>query len=71
MFVIAQDAQGKTRAQQRAVQVGAMAGEDVVIDSGLAAGEQVAASGSFKLHDAALVAVAQPVASATGAGAAK
>ena len=71
VFVIAQDAQGKTRAQQRAVQVGAMAGEDVVIDSGLAAGEQVAASGSFKLHDAALVAVAQPVASATGAGAAK
>jgi membrane fusion protein (multidrug efflux system) len=67
VFVIAQDAQGKTRAQQRAVRVGAMLGEEVVIDSGLAAGEQVAASGSFKLRDASLVAVAQPVASAAGA----
>ncbi len=35
-----------------------MLGDEVVIDAGLAAGEQVAASGSFKLREAALVAVA-------------
>jgi membrane fusion protein (multidrug efflux system) len=62
VFVIAKDPQGKTRAQQRAVRVGAMLGEEVIIETGLAAGEPVASSGSFKLRDAALVAVAEPVA---------
>jgi membrane fusion protein (multidrug efflux system) len=34
-----------------------MLGDEVLILQGLAAGEQVATSGSFKLRDAALVAV--------------
>jgi membrane fusion protein (multidrug efflux system) len=35
-----------------------MLDDAVVIEAGLSAGERVAASGSFKLRDAALVAVA-------------
>jgi membrane fusion protein (multidrug efflux system) len=42
------------------VQGGAILGDEVVIESGLAAGEQVAASGSFKLREGVLVAVANP-----------
>lgn len=60
VFVLAPDKQGKTRAQHRLVQVGAMLGDVAVIEKGLAAGEQVATSGSFKLQDATLVAVADP-----------
>ncbi|MGQ0657898.1 MAG: efflux RND transporter periplasmic adaptor subunit [Chromatiales bacterium] len=58
VFVLAPDKEGKTRAHMRPVKVGAMLGDEVVIDAGLAAGEQVAASGSFKLRDAVLVAIA-------------
>jgi membrane fusion protein (multidrug efflux system) len=47
----------KPRAQQRPVQVEALAGDEVVIREGLSAGEQVATSGSFKLRDSVLVAV--------------
>jgi membrane fusion protein (multidrug efflux system) len=57
VFVVAQDKESKARAQQRPVQVEALAGDEVVIREGLAAGEQVATSGSFKLRDAVLVAV--------------
>ena len=64
VFVIAADESGKTRARVRKVESGAMLGDEVVIRSGLAAGEPVAASGSFKLRDAALVAVVE----APGAG---
>ena len=60
VFVLAADAQGQVRAQQRTVQVAALLGEEVVLESGLSAGERVAAAGSFKLRDAALVAVAEP-----------
>ena len=35
-----------------------MLGDEVLIHAGLDAGEQVAASGSFKLREAALVAIA-------------
>jgi membrane fusion protein (multidrug efflux system) len=58
VFVIAADKEGKTRAHLRPVQSGSMLGDDVVVLSGLAPGERVAASGSFKLRDAALVAIA-------------
>lgn len=58
VFVLAADEQGQTRAQLRPVESGARLGDRVVIQDGLAAGEQVAASGSFKLRDSALVAVA-------------
>ena len=58
VFVIAPDKDGKIRAYVRRVESGAMLGDEVVIHDGLSAGEQVAASGSFKLRDAVLVAVA-------------
>jgi membrane fusion protein (multidrug efflux system) len=58
VFVLAPDDAGALRAHTRTVRAGAMLGDEVVIESGLEAGERVAASGSFKLRDAALVALA-------------
>lgn len=67
VFVIAPDQEGKTRAHLRPVQSGTMLGDEVVIHAGLSAGEQVAASGSFKLREGALVAIASdPGAVASG-----
>jgi membrane fusion protein (multidrug efflux system) len=57
VFVLKEDESGKTRAHVRVVQVDTMAGDEVVVVKGLAAGERVAASGSFKLREAVLVAV--------------
>jgi membrane fusion protein (multidrug efflux system) len=61
VFVVAPNADkykdSKPRAQQRPVQVEALAGDEVVIREGLSVGEQVATSGSFKLRDSVLVAV--------------
>jgi membrane fusion protein (multidrug efflux system) len=68
VFVIAPDKDGKARAKLRQVESGAMLGDEILIHSGLSAGEQVAASGSFKLHDGVLVAIAtDPGAEASGA----
>ena len=58
VFVIELDKNGKTRAHVRQVESGAMLGDEVMIETGLSAGERVAVSGSFKLRDAALVAIA-------------
>jgi membrane fusion protein (multidrug efflux system) len=60
VFVIETDEQGTSRARQRGVSIEAALGDVVIVQKGLAAGEQVAASGSFKLRDAALVAVTTP-----------
>ena len=60
VFVVVADEQGKTRARLREVQVDATTGDEVVITKGLSPGEHVAASGSFKLREAALVAVSNP-----------
>jgi membrane fusion protein (multidrug efflux system) len=60
VFVVAADKDGKSRVHVRVVQVDAMTGDEVVIAQGLAAGEKVAASGSFKLREAALVTFADP-----------
>ena len=69
VFVVAQDKDSKARAQQRPVQVEALAGDEVVIREGLTPGEQVATSGSFKLRDAVLVAVIpKPESVASNAG---
>jgi len=57
VFVVAAGEDGKERAHVRPVQSGPVLGEDVLILDGLKAGEQVATSGSFKLREAALVAV--------------
>jgi membrane fusion protein (multidrug efflux system) len=58
VFVLAQDKEGKTRAHQRPVRAGEVLGDEIIIEDGLVAGEKVAVSGSFKLRDAVLVAVA-------------
>lgn len=60
VFVIETDEAGKSRARARQVSVEAMRGDEVVIRDGLAVGERVAASGSFKLRDAVLVAITNP-----------
>jgi membrane fusion protein (multidrug efflux system) len=60
VFVVAADEHGQTRARLREVQVDGLAGDDAVITKGLSPGEQVAASGSFKLREAALVAITNP-----------
>ncbi|HYF00970.1 MAG TPA: efflux transporter periplasmic adaptor subunit, partial [Planctomycetota bacterium] len=60
VFVLAAGKDGKLRAQQRRVEVGALLGDEVLLTSGVQAGEQVAATGSFKLREGALVAVAPP-----------
>lgn len=57
VFVVVADEKGQTRARLREVTVDSMTGDEVVITKGLEPGEHVAASGSFKLREAALVAV--------------
>ncbi|WP_308365823.1 MULTISPECIES: efflux RND transporter periplasmic adaptor subunit [unclassified Microbulbifer] len=58
VFVIERDAEGNSRAHLRRVQAGTVLGDSVVVEGGLEAGEAVAAAGSFKLYDGALVAIA-------------
>ncbi|MGQ0649737.1 MAG: efflux RND transporter periplasmic adaptor subunit [Gemmatimonadaceae bacterium] len=58
VFVLAPAKDGQTRSQVRKVTAGAVIDDEVLILDGLAAGEQVAASGSFKLREAALVIIA-------------
>ncbi|GKS59589.1 MexH family multidrug efflux RND transporter periplasmic adaptor subunit [Nitrospira sp.] len=55
VFVVSPDAEGRDRAHVRAVESGAMVGDEMVIHAGLAPGERIAASGSFKLREAVLV----------------
>ena len=62
VFVIAPDSLGKLRAHERPVHAGPMLDDEIVILDGLKAGEQVAASGSFKLRESVLVAPAAPAA---------
>lgn len=52
--------QGMFRAKQRFVKLGPTLGTDVVVTEGLKADEEVAAAGSFKLRDGALVMKAPP-----------
>jgi membrane fusion protein (multidrug efflux system) len=59
VYVITADKEGKPRAYARPVASGPVVGGNIVIEEGLVAGEQVAASGSFKLREAVLVAIAQ------------
>jgi membrane fusion protein (multidrug efflux system) len=67
VFVVAPGEDGRMRAHGRPVESGAMLGDEVLIHAGLAAGERVAASGSFKLRESALVAIAR----GAGAGGAR
>ena len=68
VFVIAAGSDGKPRAHERRVQAGPVVGDDVVILEGLQAGEQVAASGSFKLHESVLVAITNATNATEAAG---
>ncbi len=58
VFVIEPDSAGKPRAHVRTVQSGPVLGEEVIVYDGLKSGEQIATSGSFKLREAVLVAIA-------------
>ena len=68
VFVIHADSAGQTRAQVRHVQSGAAFADEVVILSGLTAGEQVATSGSFKLREGVLVSIGGAPAAAGNGG---
>ncbi|MCW1885738.1 efflux RND transporter periplasmic adaptor subunit [Luteolibacter flavescens] len=56
VFTVAPDKEGKPRASMRLVKSGAVLGDEVIVESGLAAGDPVASSGSFKLREGVLVA---------------
>jgi len=58
VFVVTQGQDGQTRVRARRVESGPMSGDEIVIHEGLTAGEEVAAVGSFKLRDGALVMIA-------------
>jgi membrane fusion protein, multidrug efflux system len=58
VFVIATDSAGQSRAHLQPVQSGTVVEDEVLILNGLSAGQAVATSGSFKLREAVLVAVA-------------
>jgi membrane fusion protein (multidrug efflux system) len=58
VFVIEPDQDHKTRAHVRQVESGTMVGDQIVIHTGVQPGETIAASGSFKLREGVLVAIA-------------
>lgn len=57
VFVIAPEQDGRNRVHTRQVESGLMVGDEIVIHTGLTAGEHIAAVGSFKLRDGILVAI--------------
>lgn len=67
VFVLETDAKGQTRAHERRVEAGPVVGGEVLLLSGVRAGERVAASGSFKLREGALVRMAAPAPAAVAA----
>lgn len=58
VFLLSKDKEGKLRAHERAVRSGEVLGDSILIYDGVAAGDLVATSGSFKLRDAVLVMLA-------------
>jgi membrane fusion protein (multidrug efflux system) len=68
VFVVAPDKEGKIRAQVRRVRSGSILGDEVLILDGLRPGERVATSGSFKLREGALVAIAGDSTARAGGG---
>lgn len=68
VYVISDDANGRTRAHARPVQAGALLGDEVLIHKGLSPGERVAASGAFKLRDGMAVMVGEPPSVALSVG---
>jgi membrane fusion protein (multidrug efflux system) len=70
LFVLAAAEDGRVRAHLRQVRTGPVRGQEILILVGLEPGEEVAATGSFKLREGALVQVAGSAGSAAGAEAA-
>lgn len=66
VYVLAEK-DGKLRAREQRVTLGPVQGDDIAVVSGLESGLRVAAAGSFKLRDGALVALSQPTAPQAGA----
>lgn len=60
VWVVAPDARGVLRAHERKVESGPALGETAIVLAGLEAGEQLAASGSFKLREGVRVQAAEP-----------
>lgn len=58
VYVLTADPKGQLRAHERRVTSGPVLGDEVVVEQGLAVGEQVASTGSFKLRENVLVVVA-------------
>lgn len=58
VFVLTTDKDGKTRAHMRRISSGTTLGDEVIVKDGLALGEQIATTGSFKLREGVLVHVA-------------
>ncbi len=67
VWVIAADSTGARRAHARAVESGPVLGDTVLILAGLSPGEEVAATGSFKLREAVRVEAASSPTAAAGA----
>ena len=61
VFVVSAAGDGQLRAEARRVETGALVGDNVLVRTGLAAGEKVATSGSFKLRDGMRVVVSDNV----------
>ena len=59
VFVLEADEAGGVRARHRRVDAGPSLGDVVLVEAGLAPGEHVAVSGSFKLFEGVLVALAE------------
>jgi len=68
VFALETGEDGRVRARARPVQAGPLVDDGIVILGGLEAGERVAASGSFKLRDSALVHVAGAAGSSVAGG---
>jgi membrane fusion protein (multidrug efflux system) len=68
VWVVTADDAGVSRAHERKVEAGQVLGETVILLAGLTAGEQVAATGSFKLREGGRV---QPAAAVVAAPAAQ
>jgi membrane fusion protein (multidrug efflux system) len=62
VFVVSVAGDGQLHAEARRVETGALEGDKVLVRTGLAAGEKVATSGSFKLRDGMRVVVSDTVA---------
>ncbi|RYZ05651.1 MAG: efflux RND transporter periplasmic adaptor subunit [Myxococcales bacterium] len=71
VWVVSPDAAGALRAHERKVESGPALGETVIVLAGLTAGEQLAASGSFKLREGVKVQAAEPTAASSVGSAGK